>query len=178
MNVSPRQERPPYPSCKSNRVVKDDQLEGKHKYKTRGKTSYQATNHKVGKEQKERVLKEYTDWVSMRETAVERKPLTTIHSLIRRKGVEAYAYLLLLQERLEDFTAKTTVLDESWTYVGAKRGRKREDLRVWNTLAGVPSSITGDRGFRAFSYLWDPLPESRVYYTDGHSVYRVRPRSG
>ncbi|BCU68881.1 hypothetical protein KN1_01780 [Stygiolobus caldivivus] len=45
----------------------------------------------------ERILKEYTDWVSMRETAVERKPLTTIHSLIRRKGVEAYAYLLLLQ---------------------------------------------------------------------------------
>ncbi|BCU71629.1 hypothetical protein KN1_29260 [Stygiolobus caldivivus] len=127
----------------------------KYKCKTCEKTSYQATNHKMSKEQKERVLKEYTNRMSMRGIArVEGKPLTTIYSFIRRKGVEAYAYLLLLQGRLEGFTAKATVLDESWTYVWARHGQKREDLWIWNALAdGVPFFITGDRGYRTFSFL-------------------------
>ncbi|BCU68943.1 IS1 transposase [Stygiolobus caldivivus] len=172
-----REERPPCPSCKSNRVVKNGSSRGKTKYKckTCGKTSYQATNHKMSKEQKERVLKEYTNRMSMRGIArVEGKPLTTIYSFIRRKGVEAYAYLLLLQERLEGFTAKATVLDESWTYVWVRHGRKGVDLWIWNALAdGVPFFITGDRGYRTFSSLQNSLPESRVYYTDGYSVYQV-----
>ncbi|BCU68728.1 hypothetical protein KN1_00250 [Stygiolobus caldivivus] len=78
-----------------------------------------------------------------------------------------------MQGRLGAFTAKAMVLDESWAYVGAGRGRKGVDLWVWDALAGVPFFITGDRGCRTFSYLWSPLPESRVYYTDGYSVYQV-----
>jgi len=67
------------PSCKSNKVVKNGSSRGKTKYKckTCGRTFYQ--NHKMSKEQKERILKEYTNRMSMRGIArVEEKPLTTI----------------------------------------------------------------------------------------------------
>ncbi|QXJ27594.1 hypothetical protein J5U23_00461 [Saccharolobus shibatae B12] len=61
----------------------------------------------MSKEQKERILKEYLNRMSMRGIAkVEGKQLTTVYSLIKRKGIEAYVNLLVLQEQLRSFTAK------------------------------------------------------------------------
>jgi len=172
-----REEKPPCPSCKSNKIVKNGSSRGKTKYKckTCGRTFYQTQNHKMSKEQKERILKEYTNRMSMRGVArVEGKPLTTIYSLVMRKGIEAYAHLLILQEQLKNFTAKSTVIDESWTYVRIRHGSKRENLWIWNALTdGVPFFTTGDRDYRTFSYLLNTLPKSKVYYTDDYSVYQV-----
>ncbi len=56
-------------------------------------------NHKMSGEQKERILKEYLNRMSIRGIAkVKGKPLTTVYSLIKRKGIEAYVNLLVLQE--------------------------------------------------------------------------------
>ena len=105
---------------------------------------------------------------------VEGRSLTTIHSFIRRKGVKAYVNLLVLREQLKAFTAKFAVIDESWTYLRARRGPKRIDLWIWNALLdGVPLSTTGDRDHRTFNYLLNSLPKSEVYYTDYYPVYQV-----
>jgi hypothetical protein len=86
----------------------------------------------MSREQKERILKEYLNRMSMRGIAkVEGKPLTTFYSLIKRKGIEAYVNLLVLQEQLRSFTAKVMVFDESWTYVRVRHGPKRENLWIW-----------------------------------------------
>ena len=129
----------------------------------------------MGKEQRERILKEYLNRMSIRAKAkVEGRSLTTIHSFIRRKGVKAYVNLLVLREQLKAFTAKFAVIDESWTYLRARHGQKRIDLWIWNALLdGVPLSTTGDRGHRAFNYLLNSLPKSEVYYTDYYPVYQV-----
>ncbi len=123
-----REEKPPCPSCNSNKVIKNGSSRGKAKYKckTCGRTFYQTPNHKMSREQKERILKEYLNRMSIRGIAkVEGKPLTTVYSLIKRKGIEAYVNLLVLQERLRSFTAKFTIIDESWTYLRVRHGSKR-----------------------------------------------------
>ena len=121
----------------------------------------------MGKEQKERILKEYLNRMSLRRIAkVEGKPLTTIYSFIKRKGVKAYVNLLILREQIKAFTAKFAVIDESWTYLRARHGQKRIDLWIWNALLDdVPLSTTGDRDHRTFNYLLNYLSKGEVYYT-------------
>ncbi|BDB98497.1 IS1 family transposase [Saccharolobus caldissimus] len=172
-----KEEKPPCPSCNSNKVIKNGSSRGKAKYKckTCGRTFYQTPNHKMSREQKERILNEYLNRASIRGIArVEGKPLTTVYSLIKRKGVEAYVNLLVLQEQLKSFTAKVTVIDESWTYLRVRHGPKRENLWIWNALAdGLPFFTTGDRDYKTFSFLLNSLPKSEVNYTDDYSVYQV-----
>ncbi|QXJ34606.1 hypothetical protein J5U22_01152 [Saccharolobus shibatae] len=172
-----KEERPTCPSCNSNKVIKNGSSRGKTKYKckTCKRTFYQTPNHKLGRDQKERILKEYLNRMSMRGIAkVEGKPLTTVYSLIKRKGVEAYVNLLVLQEQLKGFTAKVTILDESWTYLRVRHGPKREDIWIWNALAdGTPFFTTGDRDYGSFRFLLNSLPKSEVNYTDNYSVYQV-----
>lgn len=75
-----RESRPTCPSCNSNRVVKNGSSRGKAKYKCKacGKTFYDVTSHRMDREQRERILKEYLNRMSMRAISrVEGKPLTT-----------------------------------------------------------------------------------------------------
>jgi Transposase and inactivated derivatives, IS1 family len=172
-----REVRPNCPSCKSDKVIKNGSSRGKTKYKciVCRRTFYDANSHRMSREQKERILKEYLNRVSMRGIAkVEGKPLTTVYSLIKREGIVAYVNLLVLQEQLKGFTAKVTVFDESWTYLRVRHGPKRENLWIWNALAdGLPFFTTGDRDYKTFSFLLNSLPKSEVNYTDDYSVYQV-----
>jgi len=172
-----REIRPNCPSCKSDKVIKNGSSRGKTKYKCNvcRRTFYDANSHRMSREQKERILKEYLNRMSMRGIAkVEGKPLTTVYSLIKRKGIVAYVNLLVLQEQLKSFTAKVTVFDESWTYLRVRHGPKRENLWIWNALAdGLPFFTTGDRDYKTFSFLLNSLPKSEVNYTDDYSVYQV-----
>jgi len=65
--------------CYSNKVIKNGSSRGKAKYKckTCGRTFYQTSNHKMSREQKERILKEYLNRMSII-AKVEGKPLTTV----------------------------------------------------------------------------------------------------
>jgi len=74
-----REEKPLCPSCNSNKVIKNGSSRGKAKYKckTCGRTFYQTSNHKMSREQKERILKEYLNRMSII-AKVEGKPLTTV----------------------------------------------------------------------------------------------------
>jgi insertion element IS1 protein InsB len=172
-----REIRPNCPSCKSDKVIKNGSSRGKTKYKCNvwRRTFYDANSHRMSREQKERILKEYLNRMSMRGIAkVEGKPLTTVYSLIKRKGIVEYVNLLVLQEQLKSFTAKVTVFDESWTYLRVRHGSKRENLWIWNALAdGLPFFTTGDRDYKTFSFLLNSLPKSEVNYTDDYSVYQV-----
>ena len=71
------------------------------------------------------------------------------YSLIKRKGIEAYVNLLVLKEQLKSFTAKVTVIDESWTYL--RHGPKRENLWIW--LMVYPSLLRVIGDYKTFSFL-------------------------
>ncbi|QXJ32068.1 hypothetical protein J5U21_01719 [Saccharolobus shibatae] len=60
-----KKERPPCPSCNPNKVIKNGSSRGKtkYKYKTCKRTFYQTPNHKFGREQKERILKDTSCFV-------------------------------------------------------------------------------------------------------------------
>ena len=169
--------RPRCPFCNSDRVVRNGSSRGKTKYKCKvcKRTFYSTERHRMSKEQRERILEEYLNMMSMRGIArVEGKPLTTIYSFIKRVGAKAYAELTALWGQLKSFTAESTVLDEFWTYVGVRHGERRNDRWVWVGLAdGVPIFESGDRDYGTFRFLFRSLPESEVYYSDNYSVYQV-----
>lgn len=169
--------RPTCPSCNSNRVVKNGSSRGKAKYKCKacGRTFYDVTSHRMDREQRERILKEYLNRMSMRAISrVEGKPLTTVYSLVRRIGIRAFTNLTILKGELKNFTAKSTVFDEFWTYFRVRHGVMREDLWIWTALAdGVPFYEFGDRSYGTFRYLLGWLPRSEVNYTDYYCVYQV-----
>ncbi len=78
--------RPRCPSCNSDRVVKNGSSRGKSKYRCKvcGRTFYDAS-HRMSREQRERILKEYTNRMSLRGISkVEGRPLTTVYSLVKR----------------------------------------------------------------------------------------------
>ncbi|QXJ28759.1 hypothetical protein J5U23_01628 [Saccharolobus shibatae B12] len=60
-----KKKEPPCPSCNPNKVIKNGSSRGKtkYKYKTCKRTFYQTPNHKFGREQKERILKDTSCFV-------------------------------------------------------------------------------------------------------------------
>ena len=80
MGVRKRREiRPNCPSCKSDKVTKNGSSRGKYKCNVCRRTFYDANSRRMSREQKERILKEYLNRMSMSIIAkVEGKPLTTV----------------------------------------------------------------------------------------------------
>ncbi|QGA69280.1 IS1 family transposase [Sulfolobus sp. E11-6] len=172
-----REKRPTCPSCNSNRVVKNGSSRGKAKYRCKvcGRTFYNTLKHRMNKEQRERILKEYLNRMSMRAISrVEGKPLTTIYSLVKRIGAKAFTSLIILRGQLKSFVAKSTVFDEFWTYLRVRHGKVRADLWIWTALSdGIPFYESGDRSYGTFRLLLSWLPRSGVNYTDHYCVYQV-----
>lgn len=169
--------RPRCPSCNSDRVIKNGSSRGKSKYKCKvcGRTFYRTASHRMSREQRERILREYTNRMSLRGISkVEGRPLTTVYSSVKRAALKAYVDLSILQAQLKAFRSKFAVLDESWTYVRVRRGPRRQNLWIWNALIdGVPFFVTGDRDYNTFRLLWLSLPKCEVHYTDDYPIYQV-----
>jgi len=64
-----------------------------------------------------------------------------------------------------------------WTYVGARKGAKRNNLWIWTAVLDGKQLVfkVGDRSEATFLHLYDRLPFAKSYYTDGYEVYRWFP---
>ncbi|WP_245735371.1 IS1 family transposase [Thermodesulforhabdus norvegica] len=63
-------------------------------------------------------------------------------------------------------------LDETWTYVGCRRGAGRNGNWMWTCLAdGRFLFEVGSRSEGTFLRFYDEIPEAEVYYTDDFKVY-------
>ena len=72
--------------------------------------------------------------------------------------------------------------DEMWTYLGIRRGERRQDLWIWTAVVEEMDGIrwrmyeVGGRDESAFSRLLDRLPGADRYETDAYPVYGWLPR--
>ena len=77
--------------------------------------------------------------------------------------------------------ASTIVLDEMWTYLGARRKENRNDLWGWTAAveerdgSGWMDFEAGGRDECAFMRLLDRLPDAERYETDAYGVYGTLP---
>ena len=77
------------------------------------------------------------------------------------------------KKELKDQTVKEITLDEMWTYVGARKGDKRNSIWIWTAVLDGKKVIfqVGDRSEETFLRLYDQMPSAKRYYTDGYEVY-------
>ena len=68
-------------------------------------------------------------------------------------------------------------LDEMWTYVGARKGKKRNSVWIWTAVLDGKKVIfqVGDRSEESFLRLYSQLPSAQKYYSDGYEVYNWLP---
>ena len=68
--------------------------------------------------------------------------------------------------------------DEMWTYLGIRRGERRQDLWIWTAVVEERDGLrwrmyeVGGRDESAFSRLLDRLPGADRYETDAYGVYQ------
>ena len=68
-------------------------------------------------------------------------------------------------------------IDEMWTYVGARKGKKRKSVWIWTAVLEGKKMLfeVGDRSERTFLSLLEKLPFSQRYHTDSYEVYNFLP---
>ena len=68
-------------------------------------------------------------------------------------------------------------IDEMWTYVGARKGKKRKSVWIWTAVLEGKKMLfeVGDRSERTFLKLLENLPFSQRYHTDSYEVYNFLP---
>ena len=61
-------------------------------------------------------------------------------------------------------------LDEMWTYVGARKGKKRNSVWIWTAVLDGKKVIfqVGDRSEESFLRLYSQLPSAQKYYSDSY----------
>ena len=78
---------------------------------------------------------------------------------------------------------RVVALDEMWTYVGVRRGEKRQSAWIWTAVWQEQDGSrwvdfeVGDRSAAAFLRLYECLPEAERYCSDGYEVYEWLPRN-
>ena len=86
--------------------------------------------------------------------------------------------------RRDSVRASIVAFDEMWTYLGVRRGERRQDLWIWTAVVVVEERDglrwrmyeVGGRDESAFSRLLDRLPGADRYETDAYRVYEWLPR--
>ena len=84
--------------------------------------------------------------------------------------------------RRDSVRASIVAFDEMWTYLGIRRGERRQDLWIWTAVVEERDGVrwrmyeVGDRDVSAFSRLLDRLPGADRYETDAYGVYEWLPR--
>ena len=79
--------------------------------------------------------------------------------------------------------ARVISLDEMWTYVGVRRGKRRREVWVWTAVVEEGDGRrwvdfeVGDRSEATFLKLYDRLPEAQRYVSDGYRVYEWLPHN-
>ena len=79
--------------------------------------------------------------------------------------------------RRDSVRASIVAFDEMWTYLGVRRGERRQDLWIWTAVVEERDGVrwrmyeVGDRDLSAFSRLLDRLPGADRYETDAYGVY-------
>ena len=74
-------------------------------------------------------------------------------------------------------------LDEMWTYVGVRRGKKRREAWVWTAVVEEEDGRrwvdfeVGDRSEATFLELYARLPEAQRYVSDAYRVYEWLPQN-
>ena len=74
-------------------------------------------------------------------------------------------------------SASIVAFDEMWTYLGVRRGERRQDLWIWIAVVEERDGVrwrmyeVGGRDESAFSRLLDRLPGADMYETDAYPVY-------
>ena len=85
--------------------------------------------------------------------------------------------------RVATIVASTIVFDEMWTYLGARKAEKRNDLWVWTAVVEERDGSrwidfeVGGRDEATFMRLLERLPDAERYETDAYGVYGGRCRS-
>ena len=84
------------------------------------------------------------------------------------------------ERRREGLTARQAAVvvscDEMWTYLGARRGDKREECWVWTAVIREADGSrwvdfeVGDRSEGPFLRLYERLPEAGLYRSDAYAV--------
>ena len=83
--------------------------------------------------------------------------------------------------RVAPIVASTIALDEMWTYLGAKKEEKRNDLWVWTAVVEERDGSrwmdfeVGGRDEATFLRLLERLPDAERYETDAYGVYGALP---
>ncbi len=83
--------------------------------------------------------------------------------------------------RVSAIVASTIALDEMWTYLGARKEEKRNDLWVWTAMveerggSGWIDFEVGGRDEATFLRLLERLPDAERYETDAYGVYGALP---
>ena len=78
--------------------------------------------------------------------------------------------------RQDSVRASIVAFDEMWTYLGIRRGERRQDLWIWTAVVEEPDGVrwrmyeVGGRVLSAFSRLLDRLPGTDRYETDAYPV--------
>ena len=101
----------------------------------------------------------------------------TIYVWIKKKALWALKIVERRKEELKDQTVDEITLDEMWTYVGARKGDKRNSIWIWTAVLDGKKMIfeVGDRSEETFLRLYDQMPSAKRYYTDGYEVYNWLP---
>ena len=72
--------------------------------------------------------------------------------------------------------------DEMWTYRGARRSGKREDVWIWTAVVAEPDGErwvdfeVGGRDEGTFLRLYERLPDAALYRSDAYRVYEWFPQ--
>ena len=83
--------------------------------------------------------------------------------------------------RVATIVASTIALDEMWTYLGARKAEKRNDLWVWTAVVEERDGSrwmdfeVGGRDESTFLRLMERLPDAARYETDAYGVYGALP---
>ena len=78
--------------------------------------------------------------------------------------------------------ASIVAFDEMWTYLGVRRGERRQDLWIWTAVVAELDGLrwrmfeVGSRDESAFSRLLDRLLGADRYETDAYGVCQWLPR--
>ena len=83
--------------------------------------------------------------------------------------------------RVATIVASTIAFDEMWTYLGARKAEKRNDLWVWTAVVEERDGSrwidfeVGGRDESTFLRLPERLPDAERYETDAYGVYGALP---
>ena len=176
------------PKCGSNWVKKDGRSRGKQIYKRYQRRKRQeGAKHRFTDAQKAQAIKMCAEGMSLSATArVVGASAPTVSNRGKKRA--------LARERLRRFQAWRTsgrpggvrasimAFDEMWTYLGIRRGARRQDLWIWTAVVEERDGVrwrmyeVGGREAAAFSRLLDRLPGADRYETDAYGVYEWLPR--